>query len=64
MDYTIKRETDAATGRLFVRMAQRNHADDQDRATELEIYLPAGVTPPFDANRVERLWTMMFNHRI
>lgn len=43
-------------------MSQRTHGDDQDRSTEATIYLPAGVPPPFDASRFERLCATLFNH--
>lgn len=62
MDYTIKPETNAVTGRLFICMIQGDHADDRGRATELEFYLPAGVTPPVDASRFERIWATLFSH--
>ncbi|MBS3761060.1 MAG: hypothetical protein V5A43_07535 [Haloarculaceae archaeon] len=45
-------------------MAQHNHADDRDRAIESNFYLPGGITPPFDANGVERLWARLVNHRV
>lgn len=45
-------------------MAQQNHADDRDRAVEAKFYLPVGITPPFEANQVERIWARLFNHRV
>jgi hypothetical protein len=45
-------------------MAQRNHAADRDSATELAFYLPASVTSPSEASRVERIWARLFNHRV
>lgn len=36
-------------------MPRRNHSDDQDGATESKFYPPAGVIPPFDAGRFERI---------
>jgi hypothetical protein len=45
-------------------MAQRNRADHQRRATEAKFYLPGGVTPPFDASRLERLWATLFSHGV
>ncbi len=45
-------------------MPQRTHPDERDRATESKFYLPAGVTPPFDASRFERLWAALFKHQV
>ncbi|MDS0222086.1 hypothetical protein NDI54_12075 [Haloarcula sp. S1AR25-5A] len=45
-------------------MPQRNHAGDQDRATESNVYLPAGVTPSSGAGWFERFWAVLFNHRV
>jgi hypothetical protein len=45
-------------------MAQKDYVDDWDRAPEQKFYLPAGVLPPFDASRLERLWGKLFNHGI
>jgi len=64
MDYTNKPQTDAVTGLRFNRMAARTRADDRDRATELELYLPAGGIPPVEASRFERLWARVFDHRV
>jgi hypothetical protein len=45
-------------------MAARTRADDRDRTTDLELYLPAGVTPPVETDRFERLWGRLFNHGV
>jgi hypothetical protein len=45
-------------------MAANPRADDRDRATELELYLPAGFTSPVETSRVERLWGRLFNHGV
>jgi hypothetical protein len=45
-------------------MSQRNHADDQDRATEAKFYLPAGATPSSEAGWFERIWAVLFDHRV
>jgi len=45
-------------------MGQRNRADDRDRATEPEFYLPAGVYSAFDTSRFERLWGTLFDHYV
>lgn len=54
MDYRIKLQADVATGRLFVRMAEHNHADDRDSATESKFYLPAGGVPSVEPRPFER----------
>ncbi len=64
MRYTVKLETNAVTDVLFVCMPQRNHADDQARATESKFYPPAGSDPSFVASRLEWLWATLFNHGI
>jgi len=64
MDYTIKLETDTVTGLHFTRMVQRNQADDRASATEPKFYLPAGVSPSFEASRFECIWAALFNHRV
>ncbi len=45
-------------------MSQRSHTDNWDNATESKFYLPAGVTPSSEASWSERLWAMLFNHRV
>lgn len=45
-------------------MVQRIHADDRDSATRTKFYVPAGVTPPFDASPFERLWGTLFAHQV
>ncbi len=45
-------------------MAQRYRADNRGSDTESEFYLPAGVTPPFDTSRFERLWASLFNRYV
>ncbi|MFD1597773.1 hypothetical protein [Halobellus rarus] len=45
-------------------MPQRIHIDDRDSATEPEFYLPAGASPSFIANRLERIWATLFNHGV
>jgi hypothetical protein len=42
-------------------MTQINPADDRERATEPKFYLPAGVTPPFDASWFERIRATLFD---
>lgn len=64
MDYTIKLQTHAVSGPLFVCMAQQTHADDRASATVSKFYLPAGGTPSVEAGRFERLWTMLFDHSV
>ena len=63
MGYTHKLQNNAVVGTLFVHMAQRNHSEDRDRATEPKFYLPAGVTLPLDASRFERFWATLFSQR-
>ena len=43
-------------------MAAKTRADNQDSATDAELYLPAGITSPSEASRIERLWRYLFNH--
>jgi len=43
-------------------MAARTRADDRDSATEFERFLPAGVIPPDETGRLERLRGGLFNH--
>jgi len=64
MDYTVKPETDAVTGLLFVRMTRRTRTDDRIRAAESKFYLPAGTTQSFVASRVESIWATLFDHGI
>jgi hypothetical protein len=45
-------------------MAARTRTDDRDEATDLKLYLPAGVTPPVETDRIERLWGRLFNHGV
>ena len=45
-------------------MAAKTRADNQDSATDAELYLPAGITSPSEASRIERLWRYLFNHDI
>jgi len=42
----------------------RSTADDRDSATESKFYLPAGVSPSFDASRFERIWATLFEHQL
>ncbi|WP_324760986.1 hypothetical protein [Haloarcula montana] len=44
-------------------MATKTRAD-QDSATDLELYLPAGVTPSGEPGRLKRLWGHLFNHGV
>jgi hypothetical protein len=43
-------------------MTQRNHAESGVSAIESKFYLAAGLTPPFDSSRVERIWASLFSH--
>ncbi|WP_162562474.1 hypothetical protein [Salinigranum rubrum] len=45
-------------------MTARTRADDRDRATEPELYLPAGITSPVETSRFERLWGRLFDHGV
>jgi hypothetical protein len=45
-------------------MAVKPRADDRDRATEPNLYLPAGFTPPVENSRIARLWERLFNHGV
>lgn len=45
-------------------MTARTRADDRDEPTELELYLPAGITPSAEGNWLERLWERLFNHGV
>lgn len=45
-------------------MPQRTHPDGPDQATESKFYLPAGVTPSFDASQVKRIWATLFEHQV
>jgi hypothetical protein len=45
-------------------MAARTRTDDRDRATEPELYLPAGITPSAETSRLERLWGRLFDHGV
>ncbi|WP_158600423.1 hypothetical protein [Haloarcula sp. Atlit-7R] len=45
-------------------MSQRNHAEEQDSATDSKFYLPAGVSPSHGAGWPERLWALLFSHRV
>ncbi len=45
-------------------MEKKDHADDQDRPTEPEYYLPAVVTTSSDASWIDRIWAKIFNHRV
>lgn len=49
---------------VFVCMAHRTHADNRARTIESKFYLPVGMTPPFEAYWVERIWARLFNHRV
>ena len=64
MCYKVKIQPNAGTGRQLCRMVARIRADDRDRATELELDLPARVTSPVEAGRFERLWGQLFNHGV
>jgi hypothetical protein len=64
MGYTNKLQTNAVTGRSFGRMPAKTRADDRDRAPDVELYLPAGGTPPVEASRLERLWGRLFDHGV
>jgi hypothetical protein len=45
-------------------MTARTRADDRDGATAPELYLPAGITSPADAGRIERLRERLFDHGV
>jgi hypothetical protein len=45
-------------------MAARTRADDHDSATDIKLYLPAGVSPPVEIDRLERLWGRLFSHGV
>jgi len=45
-------------------MAQRHPADDRINATGSKFYLPAGSPSSFFADRVERIWAALFDHRV
>ena len=45
-------------------MAQSTQAERQDSATEPEFYIPAGAGPSFVIDRVERVWTTLFDHQV
>ncbi|MDY6819097.1 MAG: hypothetical protein SVG88_10590 [Halobacteriales archaeon] len=45
-------------------MPARTHGDDRDGAIELELYLPAGIIPPVETRRLERLRTRLFDHGV
>jgi hypothetical protein len=45
-------------------MAQRNRVHDEARATESKFYVPAGSTSSLVADRLEWVWTALFNHRV
>jgi hypothetical protein len=45
-------------------MAAKTRADDRDSSTDLEFYLPAGITPSSETSRLERFWGYLFNHGI
>lgn len=43
-------------------MAANPDSDDGDSATDLDIYLPAGITPSVGASRFEQLRGFLFDH--
>lgn len=45
-------------------MTAETRADDRSSAIELELYLPAGVTPLSETSCLERLWGYLFNHGV
>lgn len=45
-------------------MAARARADDQDKSTDVELYLPAGITPATDTNQFGNLWGRLFNYSV
>jgi hypothetical protein len=45
-------------------MAARTHTDTQDSAAESKFYIPAGAGPALVSDRVEHLWTTLFNHQV
>lgn len=51
-------------GLSFGRMAAKTRDDDRDGASEVKLYLPAGVTPPVETGWLERLWGRLFNHSV
>lgn len=53
-----------ATGRSFIHMAQRTHADDPGEATESKFYVPVGIGPSSATSRVERLRERLVDHRL
>ena len=45
-------------------MAESTRTDTLDSATESEFYIPAGAGPSFVIDRVERVWTTLFDHQV
>lgn len=64
MGYTVKLQNNVTTSRRLGRMAQSTRTDEHDRASESKFYLPVGVTPPFEAVRVQRVWDRLFSHQV
>ncbi len=46
------------------RMAANTRATDRDSATDTAVYLPAGIPPSAEADRLTRLWQTLFSHRV
>ena len=59
-----KLQSNTVAGRLFNCMTAETRTDDRGSATELELYLPAGVTPSSETSCLERLWGYLFNHGV
>ena len=64
MDYNVKQENDAVTGPLSNRMVQTDRAGDRGGVAESKFYLPAGVTPSFDASPLDRIRATLFDHPV
>jgi hypothetical protein len=45
-------------------MTRSTHTDSRDGATEPEFYIPAGAGPSFVIDRVERVWTTLFDYQV
>ncbi|MFA1610229.1 hypothetical protein [Halobellus rubicundus] len=45
-------------------MAANTRATDRDSATDTAVYLPAGIPPSAEADRLTRLWQTLFSHRV
>lgn len=43
-------------------MVASTRGGDRDSATDLKLYLPAGITPQNETGPLERLWGRLFGH--